>query len=54
MKRIKTIRNDWSVLKSFIRVHSSKEWLSRQRVDPYVEKAKINSYRYFEIKNVLY
>jgi len=43
MKRI--VSWDWLVLKTFTRHHSSKEWLSRQRADPYVEKSKINSYR---------
>lgn len=46
MKKIKVCK-DWSLLlKTFIREHSSKEWLLRQKTDPYVEKAKMNSYRY--------
>lgn len=44
MKRIITCR-DCLTFKSFIREHSSKEWLLRQKTDPYVEKAKINNYR---------
>lgn len=28
------------------RFKSSQQWLSRQRADPYVEKAKIHNYRY--------
>lgn len=44
MKRIK-VQINWSVLKTFYREHSSKEWLLRQKTDPYIEKAKINNYR---------
>lgn len=44
MKRI-NIYKCWMILKNFTREHSSKEWLLRQNTDPYVEKAKINSYR---------
>lgn len=47
MNRIKMCKN-WSIVKTFIRHHSSKEWLSRQQTDPYVEKAKISSYRYLK------
>lgn len=46
MKRIKIYKN-CLIFKTFFREHSSKEWLLRQKTDPYVEKAKINSYRYF-------
>lgn len=41
-----TFCKSWSFLKTFTRNHSSKEWLLRQKTDPYVEKAKIKSYRY--------
>ncbi|CAH1713578.1 rRNA methyltransferase 2, mitochondrial [Aphis gossypii] len=40
-----TFCKSWSFLKTFTRNHSSKEWLLRQKTDPYVEKAKIKSYR---------
>lgn len=46
MKKIKVCGN-WSFCKTFIREHSSKDWLLRQKTDPYIEKAKINNYRYF-------
>lgn len=45
MKRI-LVCKDWSMFKHFTREHSSKEWLSRQNSDPYVEKAKVKNYRY--------
>jgi hypothetical protein len=45
MKIILVCRN-WFVFKNFSRKHSSKEWLSRQNSDPYVEKAKVENYRY--------
>lgn len=48
MKRIKIYKNSL-IFKMFFREHSSKEWLFRQKTDPYVEKAKINSYRYLNI-----
>lgn len=44
MKRI-IVHREWLAFKTFTREHSSKEWLLRQKTDPYVEKAKINSYR---------
>ncbi|XP_025424362.1 rRNA methyltransferase 2, mitochondrial [Sipha flava] len=44
MKIILVCRN-WFVFKNFSRKHSSKEWLSRQNSDPYVEKAKVENYR---------
>lgn len=33
------------LVKTLRRLKSSQQWLSRQRVDPYVEKAKMNNYR---------
>lgn len=33
------------------RMKSSQQWLSRQRADPYVEKAKIYNYRLYGIFN---
>ncbi|CAK1547295.1 unnamed protein product [Leptosia nina] len=33
------------LIKCLKRLKSSQQWLSRQRADPYVEKAKINNYR---------
>jgi len=50
MKKIKVYK-DCLFFKTFTRKHSSKEWLLRQKTDPYVEKAKINSYRYCKVLN---
>lgn len=44
MRAINLCKN-WLVFKTLIREHSSKEWLSRQKTDIYVEKAKVNNYR---------
>ncbi|XP_050432471.1 rRNA methyltransferase 2, mitochondrial [Adelges cooleyi] len=44
MKKLKALKV-CSYLKMIIREHSSKEWLNRQKSDPYVEKAKMNNYR---------
>lgn len=34
------------LVKCLKRLKSSQQWLSRQKADPYVEKAKIYNYRY--------
>lgn len=53
MKIILVYRN-WFVFKNFTRKHSSKEWLSRQNSDPYVEKAKVENYRYVIEYTIIY
>lgn len=48
MNKIKLCKDfKWLYQRGFIREHSSKEWLLRQKSDPYVERAKLNNYRYF-------
>lgn len=51
MRKIKTYK-DYLGFKRFTREHSSKEWLLRQKTDPYVEKAKIHNYRYCKILHI--